>query len=279
MPQPTRRTPDDTLIFLHLVKTGGTTLLSVLRRQYQKDEICLLYRPELVSRYPSRDAVHAFAELPLEKRERYRAISGHMQLGIHDFVPRPYMCATLLRHPVDLCVSAYRYVHREPQTPRHELIRGKDLETVLREGLLPFLDNGQTRALCSTDSASVPYGGCTRLMLDEAKENVVELIELAGTIEEFDGFLLLLKERLGWGKVWYNRRNQDPEGTTESKLPRETREQILAYNHLDLQLYEFVRERFRKRLAEAGPAFESRLRRFRRANAFRSKLQRVGKRP
>ena len=100
-------------------------------------------------------------------------------------------------------------------------------ESLLQAADLPFLENGQTRALCSTDSLSVPFGASTRVMLDEAKENVVELIEVAATVDEFDAFLLLLRERLGWGKLWYRRRNRDP-GAPADRAPSEsTRKQIL----------------------------------------------------
>lgn len=262
----------DTLIFLHLPKTAGTTLRSIIRSQYADDEVCELYR------YPSREAVERFGRLPREERDGYRVILGHMQIGVHRFVSGPHVYVTLLRHPVDRCISAYRFVRRKANHPRHDLIRGKDIREVLEEGLLPFFDNGQTRALCSSDVAAVPYGGCTREMLDEARENLERHVELAGTIEGFDVLLLFLQDRLGWSSVWYRRKNRSPResGRAASRVSGEVAGRIAEFNHLDLELYDFVKRRLARRVERAGPEFQRRVRRFKRINRMRSMLVREG---
>ena len=264
---------NETLVFFHLPKTGGVTLKSIIRRQYPADQISELYR------YESREAVRRFAELPLEERTRYRAVMGHMQLGIHQFIPGEHVYVTLLRDPVERCLSAYHFVLGKPNHARHDLVRGNDLEAVLQKGLLPFLDNGQTRALCSLDVSSVPYGGCTRDMLERAKDNLTEYIEFAGTIGHFDEMLLLLQDRLQWKLPLYTRRNRGVNRPPGDEISQETLQSILAHNQLDLELHDFVDRRFERRIAEQGEPFVRRLRHFRMANAVRSRFGREALQP
>lgn len=255
----------ETLIFLHLPKTGGNTLKSVIRRQYPRDSICEL-------RYPAREAVQRFALHPIEERARYRVVTGHMQLGLHEYIPGPWCYVTILRDPVEMGISAYFFVLRKPNHPRHELLREKSLTEVLQEGLLPFLDNGQTRTLCATEVPSVPYGECSRAMLDQAKENVERYIPIAGTAARFDETLLLLKDRLGWRNVFYTPRNTAPKRPGAVELPHEAVELLKAHVQLDMELYRFVEERLERQVTELGEAFARRLKRFRRINRVASKL-------
>jgi len=258
-------TNSETLIFLHLPKTGGNTLKSVIRRQYPKESICELH-------YPAREAVQEFSLRPLEERAGYRVVTGHMQLGLHEFIPGPSCYLTMLRDPVARGISAYFFVLRKPDHPRHELIRNRSLAEVLREGLLPFLDNGQTRTLCATEVQDVPYGECTRAMLDQAKDNVERHIAVAGTAARFDETLLLTKDRLGWGNVFYTRKNAAPKQRAASEPSPDVVELMREHVQLDTELYRFVEDRLDQQVAALGEPFARRLKRFRYMNRAASRL-------
>ncbi len=83
-------------IFLHIPKTGGTTLHEALKPCFEPAQICperfdCLYR-------------HTLGELA-----GYRFFSGHFSFESCELIPGPKRIFTMLRHPVDRLVSQYNF--------------------------------------------------------------------------------------------------------------------------------------------------------------------------
>ena len=87
------------LIFLHIPKTAGTTLPTVIDRHYLPHATYYFYE------YP-KDRNDFFA-LSEERRRELRVLSGHIRFGFHRFLSVPVDYITLLRDPVDLVMSLY----------------------------------------------------------------------------------------------------------------------------------------------------------------------------
>ena len=252
----------ESLIFLHLGKTAGMTLASIIRRQYPENRLYKVYSD------PAMAAVDRFAALPEDERAYYRAIIGHMHLGMHKLIPGPSTYITVLRDPVERVISAYYYVLERPTHPDHAKIRqsGLDFAGVLDSGLLPILDNSQVQVLCTTDVPDIPYGGCTSDMLEEAKRNIDRRFAVVGLTERFDETLLMMKDRFGWKNVYYARRNPTRRRPRRQDLSAEVLELVRAHNRLDIELYAYARERFEQEVDRLGVRFRRRVRAFRRAN-------------
>src|ERR1700724_2464607 len=138
----------EALIFLHIPKTGGSTLYKILERHFSPAETVTLDTP----------GVARFKTLPAAKRGRYRLIQGHMHFGLHRFIPRASTYVTFLRQPVERVLSFYYYARSTPDHYLYPLLTtGRvDLRTLLGRELTSELCNFQTRALAGDEWEDPP---------------------------------------------------------------------------------------------------------------------------
>jgi hypothetical protein len=249
---------DPTLIFLHIGKTAGSTLRQVLQRQFPRSQVLTVR----ARRRPREETLADFAQLPVDERMRPRLIMGHTVFGLHRSIPRPSTYLTMMRHPLRLALSQYAFVLRTPGHRHHELVQGMSLEEYIRSGIALEMDNSQTRAIAG--DVGTPFAGCGPDMLETAIRNLTDHFAFVGLTERFDESLLMLRATFGWRNVFYVSAN------VARARPQPTgaeRELIEAHNQLDLQLYEWVAERFDEAV-QRDPGFQTQLRRFVRRNAL-----------
>jgi hypothetical protein len=111
--RPAAATGDHLLLFLHLAKTGGMTLASILARNFATEESLQI---DMAETNASALGIwsHRTIELTLERLQpseaaRLRVVWGHYRHGFQALLPKPCAVVTLLRDPVDRIVSAYYY--------------------------------------------------------------------------------------------------------------------------------------------------------------------------
>jgi FkbM family methyltransferase len=94
----------DAIAFIHLPKTGGTTLHTLLQACLPEDRICP-QRSEALYQYSASDL------------SRYELFSGHFDYFTLRFIPRERICCfSMLRDPRQRLISAYRYSRLYPAT-------------------------------------------------------------------------------------------------------------------------------------------------------------------
>jgi hypothetical protein len=253
---------NETLLFLHIPKTAGSTMYKVLERQYSRAKTLRLESSQ----------IDRFKTLPAAQRGRYRVIEGHLYFGFHRYIPGASTYITFLRRPVERVLSFYYYAR---STPDHylysQLVSERlDLKTALARELTPELCNGQTRQLAG-DEWEDPERVVTRAALERAQANLTNF-RVVGLLEEFDASLLLLRRAFGWQLPFYVKENVTKKKTDETFRDAETRGLIEEANRLDLELYEYARKLFDEQCRAAGDSFAEELSHFRRSNRASARL-------
>jgi len=245
------------LIFLHIPKTAGTTLRTVLHRHYPHHVIFSFYE------YP-KDR-HDFFALSEERRRELRVLQGHIPFGYHRFLSVPVDYITLLRNPVDLVISLYYWILRTHDPGLYHFVEGKSLSDFAGSGLA-LVRNQQTRMI------SGAINDCTNEDLQAAINNLNVHFTAFGLHARFDESLILFKRRLGWKSTFYARLNVTKGRPTRHETPLSTINLIEKNNALDMELYEFARKRFDE-VVEEDSAFRDDLRAFQRLNKVYAGLE------
>jgi len=254
-----------TVIFVHLPKTGGVTLTSILKRQYRREMV-----------YPfdptDRGAPERLRNLPEQERREIKLIHGHMSFGLHKLLSQPATYITLLRHPVARAVSDYRFVSTNPWHPLHNEVKKMSLSTYLQSGATGQLSNGQTRLLsgdCDGDRVGMPTRSpMSKKDLDSAKQNIRHHFSVVGLQEHFDRSLVLIAQALGWRRTpYYVRANVTVSKVRSQPISKEDIALIQQQNALDIELYDFVKRRFLSELNTQGARYHIGLAKLRALNA------------
>lgn len=237
-----------TLIFLHLPRTGGTTLEGVIKWEYRlhADRIIQLNRQEPVDQFLSR--LRQMSRPPI-------VVMGHLPYGIDKHLQGETTYVTILRRPVERVLSEYRWIIRDGPHPLHERFAGRGSEGldeyVSATDLKTYLDNAQVRFLARVP----PQDDVSRRDLETAKRNLERCV-VAGVTERFDETFLLMRKELGWRTPLYVTRNESPAPTLRIKVSDRMVEQISERNRLDTELHQFANGLLDRAIRRQGPAFQ-----------------------
>ena len=243
---------EPTTVFLHIPKTGGTSLRSLFEDHYG-DRMLRVYRSDLDPR------VHPDDVPGLSEEQRSAdVVFGHFAFGIHTALPRPARYVTVLRDPVMRVVSHYYlYVRRlakgdlsvtgleraiaAGEVTLADFARG-DLPRRRKRAGPPPSQNLMTRFV-SGNYPRCPVPPDDPALLEQAKQNVREHFLAVGLTERLPRFVSLLGKELGWKQAPdLERRNVNPRRPDRDTLDEETIAAIREHNALDLALYDFVAE-------------------------------------
>jgi hypothetical protein len=68
-----------TLIFLHIIKTAGTTIHSIIQSQYAPASLFFFTSDPL-------ESLERFIKLPTSEKEKIKVVAGHLTYGIHEYI-------------------------------------------------------------------------------------------------------------------------------------------------------------------------------------------------
>jgi len=250
----------DTIIFLHIPKTAGTTLNEILQQQFEPEQIYFLGPT-------AQKTIREYQELEAEEKEPVRLVSGHTPYGFHEYVAGSSTYFTFLRDPVDRVVSFYHFVRKNEQHYLNSAVVNEfdGIKSFINSGITTMVDNGQTR-LISGVWLKPGFGEVTSQDLEQAKLNLKQNFSVVGLTEQFDATLLLFREIFTWQNIKYVRQNVSKVSSTDRKLTPEEREAIVNVNQLDIALYEYAQTLFEEQISGLGQDFPEQLERFQRQN-------------
>lgn len=210
----------DNQIFIHVPKTGGTTLNCTLHGTSFPQDTSFNYR-HIVSGTQLSNSGDIFNPL---KNDRYR----------------DYQIFMLLRHPVDRIVSEYYFIKERDMffsklKPRPKNFKEYALHKQTANYIVSFLLGNEIYA--------------SKRPTEEDLQQVINGIEnlniTVGLFENFQESLDLFQKRVGiqWPKVIENKRVTIIRPERE-EVSAQLSEQILKHHHLDLALYEYAKAKF-----------------------------------
>ena len=179
----------NTLIHIHVPKTAGTTLNSILAEGLHPNSIMALHDAnmgELLAK-------------SMPDRRRLRLLRGHMLYGVASKLPQPAQYLTVLRKPGPRIYSFYQYVLRTAEHPLHEISLKKKMSfgdflvfATTRNDLMFEMKNGQVRRLAGLGKSAEDQNDLA--IFRRALQNIFAPDMLFGLTEHFDLFLTQLAE-------------------------------------------------------------------------------------
>jgi hypothetical protein len=269
------RAQAEALLFLHIPKAAGTTLRSILERQFSAQVTFTIDGND------SQTSIKEFTSLPEAQRAKLRLVKGHMPYGLHKYLSVPATYITMLRDPVDRIISYYYFVLNSHRHYLHREVtdRNMSLPDFVRSGLTTELIDDQTRLISGVERVNTRHldgeerrtlrpgtEPVTAEILETARKNLRDHFSAVGLFSRFDESLLLFKRRLGWKNVYYVRQNVSRKRPAKQQVPGDVRDLIARHNEKDMELYEYAGKRFEETIREQGAAFQNELRSFERNN-------------
>ncbi|TWT59607.1 sulfotransferase family 2 domain-containing protein [Rubinisphaera italica] len=243
------------LAFVHIEKTAGSTMVSILRKSFG------IHHADVRSwETPWNSEVSNFTSSDLRKTKRVycnlQSIAGHSL--------KPYIISredepsiryfTFFRDPLKRCASHYQY-----QIQKMHKIVSFD-EWISNEEYRNF----QCRRLCGQESA------------ERAIEVLKNQIEFAGIVEQFDASLVLMNKLYPLLDIHYSPRNVAEDNFIKNNILNSTRERRMLEeaNKEDGILYSYVeKEVFPRQVKQYGEAFSMDVHNFQEQNKTSDKLR------
>ena len=239
--EPIQPTTDRCLFFIHIPKTGGTTLRDLIEQRFEPHALCpddyIIRRSG--GNYPE---VPWYLGIPDDQFGTIRLLRGHLHFMAHRrFRERPFI-TTIFRDPIERTISELRYLARIAGKPLEGEVEA--VEAVARDGVPEQMQNVQTKyfrgdyPLDELSRNPVPDQGAplSPTEFDLARQRV-DSLDLVGVQSRLQTFAKALFEQFGWG---------DPplapklNSAAESPLPfsPQALQAIREANRYDYRIYE-----------------------------------------
>ena len=246
------------LVFMHVPKTGGTTLEYLLAKNYTVNGTLHINAPALAN---NPYALFKKGDLP-------HVVMGHHKLShvLYRFIDRRLVHITMLRDPVKRVLSYFDYLQTSKGHGLHDKAKQRDLEAFVESDDMVELANAQTMRIAGYLAHSPGKHADADRALAQAKEHLARRFTLFGLTERYPAFLLMGRRVLGWRDIFHQSRNISKKKTRPEDVDAGILDRIRERNQQDIELYEFARDLFDQRCAELG-IDEDTLSRFHERNA------------
>ncbi|MGE7636131.1 sulfotransferase family 2 domain-containing protein [Bacillus paramycoides] len=215
------------LIYLHIPKTGGTTLKNIIKRQYHPKEVWFHMEKDMIPKMEKRGNV-----------DQLKCVGGHCWYGLHEYFEKQFQYFTMLRNPIDRVISEYYYILRRPNHNAYPQIKNMTLMEFIQNFSLKS-SNQQTRRIS---------GSIHNPNLDHAKTNLKNDFVVAGLSEMFDDSIFLMKKAFNWQDISYSKENVTQKRPAIDEISKDILNELKKRNAMDIELYAFAKELLTEKL-------------------------------
>lgn len=224
---------DSLLVFHHLPKTAGTAFSAALSNMFGGDSYAWFHGP-------------AGALQEINRNTKFKAVGGHFHLShrLAKEIKRPVVLITLFREPTDRVISNYYYLQRNSDHHLHGMANQHTLEEIFTSGMGERLQvENQIVKMVSSVTGDMDE------MLASAKENIHKYT-FFGFQDQISILEALVQQKYEVEEF------KVPDLISRSKRPRgvspiELLKIIREHNQYDLELYDFAKDIYNKKLGGA----------------------------
>jgi hypothetical protein len=258
-------------LFLHVMKTGGTSFVFHLLREFPPDAV---YPSAALDRQHAADA-EPYASVPNltaiapERRAAIRMYAGHFPFVVRELIGDDLTTLTILREPVDRTVSVLKQFKR-----LYERYRDLPLDAIYDDPFVyrHFVENHQTKLFSVTaadhpkmlasrlgfqefrdhltatpaPADRAPAGGPDTITVDthrlaRAKSNLAR-VDVVGLNDRFDEFVDSLRTRFGWWPDGFAHDARANVSSEDWQAGPALRARIAVDNAFDVEFYAYAKE-------------------------------------
>jgi len=224
------------VLFDHLPKCAGTTIIEFLLKQYPRR---LVYNTNYLQHAES---VNKFKSLSKKSRYRYHLIVGHLTNDLLDYVHPDTIKMTIFRDPVDRVISYYFFVKQQKQHYLHDRVVKSNMR--LEDFASSFL---------SVEMRNWYTTHFTGLSIEQAESNpkeslrrAVKIISKKYGIIGFQDDLPAVTNKLITSAHLYKKFDNQVLNKTRKRIeieevPENTKKTITEVNFLDIKLYALLK--------------------------------------
>lgn len=242
------------VIFIHIPKTAGTSINTLLSYQYG-------HRGNFwhTTQESWEIAKARFIEHIRVHPDDCNLVRGHIPYGWDSIAPRNYKYITFLRDPLERSVSQYNFAINHGRGIWFDELSAFDgLEDYLCNVNLIGHDNYQLRYL----SGIGPRKAVARIHLEQTCGRIKDEQIVVGCLSHMQESIILMSAILGWKKPIFNLRYNLGGQRSRVDIPKSVEAKFRDLNALDYELYDYARSGLYEVISKHKRAYELRMKLF-----------------